>query len=106
MSPHRQLSQSSNRKPTQDQDIFLGFASTIPPADKDHPDAPRSLKYSCVLHDGAGVLESEDFTFDFTVYKDESKAKKEVQRFSAEILALMRKIQTNKKMNVSTPREL
>jgi len=61
------------------------------------------LEYSCVLHDGTGVVESESYTFDFTVYEDEKKAAKEVQRFGEELLALMRKIQTNKGMNVSNP---
>lgn len=78
MSPHRQLSQSSNRHPTQDQDIFLGFASSLSPPDKEHPDAPRKLDYSFVLHDGSGVVESEDYTFELTVPDDEEEAGKEV----------------------------
>lgn len=103
MSPHRQLSQSSHRKPTAVQDIFLGFASSLRPPTNDNEPELRVLEYSCVLHDGTGVVESESYTFDFTVYEDEKKAAKEVQRFGEELLALMRKIQTNKGMNVSNP---
>ena len=101
MSPHRQLSQSSHRKPTAVQDIFLGFASSLKPA-KDGQTGPRTLEYACVLHDGMGVVESETYTFDFTVYEKDEEAAKEVTRFGDEVLALMRKIQTNKGMNVSS----
>jgi hypothetical protein len=100
MSPHRQLSQQSHREPTAVQDIFLGFASSLKPA-KDGHTGPRTLEYACVLHDGMGVVESETYTFDFTVYDDEKEAAKEIRRFGEDALALMRKIQTNKGMNVS-----
>ena len=103
MSPHRQLSQSSHRHPTTDQDIFIGFASSLSPADGDDS-KPRDLEYTVVLHDGTGIIETETLHFDFAVYEDEDKAEKEVKRFANETLALLRKIQTNKHMNVGWKR--
>jgi len=100
MSPHRQLSQSSNRKPTGIQDIFLGFASDLKPVQNGDTFQPRKLEYTCVLHDGMGVIESQTYTFDYTVHEDEIARREETKRFSSEVLSLMRDIQTNKAMNV------
>lgn len=102
MSPHRQLSQSSNRKPSAVQDIFLGFASSLAPAEPENPSKPRKLEYSVVLNDGTGVVESETYNFDFKVREDEDEAAAEVKRFGKEVLALIRRIQTNKGMNVGS----
>ncbi len=100
MSPHRQLSQRSHRHPQTEQDVFIGFASSLGPIKSEDKSAPRDLEYTVVLHDGTGVIETETFHFEFTVYEDERKAEKEVKRFSNETLGLLRDIQSNKRMNV------
>lgn len=100
MSPHRQLSQSSNRKPSSVQDIFVGFASSLAPADPNDPSKPRNLEYACVLNDGTGVISSETYNFEFTVKEDEKEAREETARFGSEVLALLRSVQTQQGMNV------
>jgi hypothetical protein len=102
MAPHRKLSVSSHRKPKGVQEIFLGLATSLAPPDPSHPDGPRKLDYSCVLHDGSGVVGSENFTRDFTVHADYEASKKEVGLFVNEVLKMMRDVQTHGGMNVST----
>ncbi|WWC64868.1 uncharacterized protein I303_107482 [Kwoniella dejecticola CBS 10117] len=105
MSPHRQLSISSKRHPTQIQDIFIGLALSLgdQPSERksDGSDPGRDLEYSAVLHDGTGVVESETF---HTKYYIDGKTFDEVteenKRIAKEILGLMRSIQTDKGMNV------
>jgi hypothetical protein len=102
MSPHRQISFSSNRHPSSIQDIFLGLAFVLQPATS--PDAEtRKLQYTAVLHDGTGVVESEDYQYDFKIFKgDEIKEAEEVNRFVAELLKIIRKAQTEKGYNVGS----
>ena len=107
MSPHRKLSVSSNRNPTVIQDIFLGLSMQLAPQPelKDGQDPGRELEYTAVLHDGTGVVESETFHFNYKCHgKDEDALASEAKKFSTEVLALMRSIQTDKHMKVSKDR--
>ena len=96
MSPHRTLSHHSRRQPTTIQDIFLGIAYTLAPASEGK--STRDLEYTAVLHDGTGVVGSETFHMD---YNEKNGEVAEAKRVSGEVLKLMRKIQTEKGMNVS-----
>ncbi|WVQ94959.1 hypothetical protein IAU59_002049 [Kwoniella sp. CBS 9459] len=105
MSPHRQLSISSKRHPTQIQDIFLGLGLSLGPQpterNKDGSDPGRELEYSAVLHDGTGVVESETFHTRYYVEGKDSEGKaEENKRIGREVLGLIRSIQTDKGMNV------
>ncbi|WWC91987.1 uncharacterized protein L201_006941 [Kwoniella dendrophila CBS 6074] len=105
MSPHRQLSISSKRHPTQIQDIFLGLALSLGDQPEDNnnngKDQGRDLEYSAVLHDGTGVVESETFhTKYYTKDKNEDQLAEENKRIGREVLGLLRSIQTDKGMNV------
>ena len=106
MSPHRQLSKSSSRKPSVVQDIFLGLGLLLGPEPAQDPHSPsstgRDLEYTMILHDGTGVVESETFHFQYhTKGKDEDGLAKEAKSFSIELMRLMRSVQTDKGMNVS-----
>jgi hypothetical protein len=50
------------------------------------------------------VVESETYNFAFSVKEDEKEARKEASRFGAEVLALIRSMQTHKGMNVGRSR--
>ena len=96
MSPHRTLSYHSRRQPTTVQDIFLGIAFILAPASEGK--SSRDLEYTAVLHDGTGVVGSETFHMD---YNEKNGEVAEAKRVSEHVLKLMRKIQTEKGMNVS-----
>ncbi len=93
------MSNTSQRKPTSIQDIFLGIAFNLAPVSPGK--STRDLEYTAVLHDGTGVVESETFRFDYQVQTEDRGEASEAKRVSAEVLKVMRKIQTQKGMNVS-----
>ena len=99
MSPHRALSHKTHRQPTTIQDIFLGIAFSLAPSSDGK--STRNLEYTCVLHDGTGVTESETFNHEFRDADDEQGKTAEAKKVSQEVLKVMRKIQTEKKTNVS-----
>ncbi len=99
MSPHRSLSYSSHRQPTAIQDIFLGIAFALDPPSSDKPHT-RTLRYTAVLHDGTGVVETETFHYPYQHEEGEDAIAGEAKKVSQEILQLMRRIQTKKGMNV------
>ena len=104
MSPHRSLSISSFRKPSRLQDVFLGIAFKLAPQPqvKDNQvDPGRDLEYTIVLHDGTGAIESETFHFQYhTQGLDDDAQTNEAKRFAGELLAVMRRIQSQKSMKV------
>lgn len=124
MSPHRQLSVSSHRHPTEIQEIFLGLGlqlhDTPPPPDghssseetgpfnhdsstrRDHAEGMRDMEYSMVLHDGTGVTESETYHYAFPG-KDagEEELQKASIKFSRVVLGRILELQRVKSMDVS-----
>ena len=113
MSPHRQLSTSSHRHPSEIQDIFLGLGLQLhddpPPEgtsgtpDEQREDA-RDMEYSMVLHDGTGVIESETYHYAFP---GKGAGKEELNdasiRFSRVVLERILELQRVKSMDVSHP---
>lgn len=96
MAAKRSLSYVSKRKPSTIQDIFIGIACRFSDGD---------MEYSAVLHDGTGVTDSETFHHPFDVEgKSEEERTKAVKGFSNEVINLIRRIQTEKSVNVSNER--
>jgi hypothetical protein len=99
MSPHRSLSYQSSRHPTTIQDIFLGLALKLHPAQTNNK--TRDLEYTVVLHDGTGVVESETYHHDFDIASEnEHEQGEEASRFAGKLLDVIRKVQTEKGYNV------
>ncbi len=84
--PHRRLTFSTHRQPTQIQDIFVGIAFLLSPESEDGKKA-RPLEYTIVLHDGTGVTESETYDLKVETFgKDESGKNEEAKRVSLHVL--------------------
>ena len=105
MSPHRSLSISSTRRPSQLQDVFIGIAFQLAPQPVikgGQEDKGRDLEYSVVLHDGTGVTDSETFHFQYHTHDlDADEQGEEAKKFTSEMLGVMRKIQSEKSLKVS-----
>ncbi|KAL7423872.1 hypothetical protein Q5752_001457 [Cryptotrichosporon argae] len=101
MSPHRQLSHSSSRRPRELQDIFLGLAFTLASPESAGADGGRDLEYTAVLHDGTGVVESETMHLTYRPKDGSDKAlAEESKRIAMEVIHVIRHTQDNKGMNV------
>jgi hypothetical protein len=113
MSPHRQLSHTSKRRPTQIQEIFVGLALQLhdrtPPSDNgeasktDNGDKHlRDMEYSIVLHDGTGVTESETYHHPYAGRLEEEDTLSDAARaLTEEIIGRMAEIQKTKSVDVS-----
>jgi hypothetical protein len=117
MSPHRQLSISSHRHPTEINEIFLGLGlklhDTPPPSENDSDtsarasggepsgDGVRDMEYSLVLHDGTGVTESETYHYPFPGKGTDAEGiNKAAIKFSREVLGRILELQRTKSMDV------
>jgi hypothetical protein len=95
---------TSKRHPTRVGDTFIGLAFILqdqPAGTEDGEDQGRDLEYTCVLHDGTGVTESE--TFHMTIYtlgKDEDGMTEEVKRVRNEVFGMIAKVQKSQSLNV------
>ena len=126
MSPHRQLSISSRRHPTEIQEIFLGLGLQLhdaPPPGEDqssstvtgasdhgasskgeHAEGTRDMEYSMVLHDGTGVTESETYHYAFPGKgAGAEELGKAGIKFSRVVLERILELQRSKSMDVSSP---
>ncbi|ORX40487.1 trehalose synthase [Kockovaella imperatae] len=106
MAPQRQLSTGSCRKPSRQQDVFLGIALQIgeqpkTAASESGDKSRRDLEYTIVLHDGTGVIGSETFHYVWHTHGLDDEARKDqAKSFAGEVLATMREIQTTRSMKI------
>ncbi|EIW72195.1 trehalose synthase [Tremella mesenterica] len=84
MSPHRRMSKVSQRHPSQINDVFLGLAFTL--HSPKNPNEPGDLEYTAVLHDGTGVVESEEWHLPFRLELSDEESLGEVQIASRKVL--------------------
>ena len=95
---------SSSRREIEES--FLGLAFKLHPQPEDKH-AERELGYAMVVHDGTGVVGSENFTAKvLTAGKSENGLKEEVKRVSREVLARVRQYEEDRHVKVSSMRRM
>lgn len=98
----RQLLHTSARHPTTIQEIFIGMAFDITSDKTESKYTRRAVNYTMVLHDGAGVIESETFSHPFDVKAGGELGKqREAKGLLKSVMERLTTLQRDKMIDVS-----